>query len=73
MSFCVSGGLPWCSDSKESVCNVGDLVQSLDREDPLEEGGHSSILAFRIPWTEEPGGYNPWDHEELNTTEQLTL
>ena len=33
-------------------------VQSLDQEDPLEEGvaTHSSILAWRIPWTEEPGG-----------------
>ena len=32
-----------------------DLI--LDREDPLEEGmaAHSSILAWRIPWTEEPG------------------
>ena len=32
-------------------------VQSLDQEDPLEEGmaTHSSILAWRIPWTEEPG------------------
>ena len=33
-------------------------VQSLGQEDPLEEGmaAHSSILAWRIPWTEEPGG-----------------
>ena len=33
-------------------------VQFLDWEDPLEEGmaTHSSILAWRIPWTEEPGG-----------------
>ena len=33
-------------------------VRSLDREDPLEEGmeTHSSIFAWRIPWTEEPGG-----------------
>ena len=33
-------------------------VQSLGREDPLEEGTatHSSILAWEIPWTEEPGG-----------------
>ena len=33
-------------------------VQSLDREDPLEEGmtTHSSILAWRSPWTEEPDG-----------------
>ena len=33
-------------------------VYSLDREDPLEKGmtTHSSILAWKIPWTEEPGG-----------------
>ena len=33
-------------------------VQSLGREDPLEDGmaTHASILASRIPWTEEPGG-----------------
>ena len=33
-------------------------VQFLDREDPLEKemAAHSSILAWRIPWTEEPGG-----------------
>ena len=32
-------------------------IQSLSREDPLEKGmaAHSSILAWRIPWTEEPG------------------
>ena len=36
------------------------LVPSLGREDPLEErmATHSSILAWRIPWTEEPGGYS---------------
>ena len=41
------------SDGKESSCNVGDLGQ----EDPLEKGmaTQSSILAWRIPWTEEPG------------------
>ena len=34
------------------------LVQTLGQEDPLEEGMeiHSSILAWTIPWTEEPGG-----------------
>ena len=33
-------------------------VQSLDQDDPLEEGTatHSSILPWKIPWTEEPGG-----------------
>ena len=36
-------------------------VQSLDREDPLEKemAAHSSILAWRIPWMEEPGNYCP--------------
>ena len=34
------------------------LVQSLSQEDPLEKGmtTHSSILAWEIPWTEQPGG-----------------
>ena len=51
-------GFPGGSDSKESACNAGDRVQSLDGEDPLEKkmATHSSILAWRIPWTEEPGG-----------------
>ena len=35
---------------------------------------HSSILAWRIPWTEKPGvGYSPWGLRELDTTEQLSL
>ena len=46
-------------------------VQSLGREDPLQEGmvTHCSILAWGIPWTEEPAGYSPWEHIELITTE----
>ena len=50
-------------------------VQSLGREDHLEKGmaSHSSILAWRIPWTEEPGtGCSPWGCKESDTTEQLT-
>ena len=37
-------------------------VQSLGQEDSLEEemATHPSILAWKIPWTEEPGGYGPW-------------
>ena len=46
-------------------------VQSLRQEDPLEEGisTHSSILAWKIPWTEEPGG--PWfmGGKKLDVTE----
>ena len=51
-------GFPGGSDSKESACNAGDWVRSLGWEDLLEKvmATHSSILAWRIPWTEEPGG-----------------
>ena len=47
---------------KESSCNAGDTqetrVLSLGQEDPMEEGMavNSSIVAWRIPWIEEPGG-----------------
>ena len=34
---------------------------------------HSSILTWRTPWTEEPGGYSPWGHNEPDTTEALLL
>ena len=35
---------------------------------------HSSILAWKIPWTEEPGGlHSPWGWKESDTTERLTL
>ena len=33
----------------------------------------SSILDWRIPWAEEPGGLSPWNRKVLDTTEQLTL
>ena len=46
-------------------------VQSLGREDLGEEGvaAHASILAWRIPQTEEPGRYSAWGHKESDTTE----
>ena len=46
-------------------------VQSLGQEDPLEKGmdTHSSILAWRILWIEEPGRYSSWCPKELDTTE----
>ena len=44
-------------------------VQSLGWEDPLEDmATHSSILAWWIPWTEEPDGYSPQDHKEPDMT-----
>ena len=46
------------SNGKESAVMQKTRVHSLGQEDPLEKGMaiHSSILAWRIPWTEEPGG-----------------
>ena len=49
-------------------------VQPLGQEGPLEKGmaTHSSILAWRIPWAEEPGGPQSMSRKELNMTEWLT-
>ena len=66
---------------KNLVAMQETWVRSLGWEDPLEKrmATHSSILAWRAPWTEEPGklqsmpGYSPWGHKELDTTEQLSL
>ena len=46
-------------------------LQSLGQEDPLEEEmtTHSNIPAWRIPWTEEPGGLQSMEYKELDTTE----
>ena len=47
-------------------------VRSLGQEDPLDKGmaTQSSILAWRIPWTEEPGRpYSPWGCNESDVTE----
>ena len=61
-------GFPGASNSKESTCNVGDL------EEGMEEGmaTHSSISAWRAPWTEEPGGLQPTRSQESDTTERLS-
>ena len=59
------GGL----DGKEFACNAGDPGFIPGLEGPLEKemATHSSLLAWRIPWTEEPDG--PWLHKDLDTTE----
>ena len=49
-------------------------IRSLGWEDPLEKemDTHSSILAYRIPWAEEPGGLNsPWGSKKSDTNELL--
>ena len=50
-------------------------LQFLGRDDPLEEerATHSSILAWRLPWTEEPVGYSPWGHKESDMIEQVSV
>ena len=50
-------GFPGGSDGKESTCSAGDLglIPSLGKSPAGGHGYHSSILAWRIPWTEEPG------------------
>ena len=55
---------------QETAFNAGDLVQSLGQEDPLEKemAIHSSILAWEIAWTEEPGGLQSMGSQELYTT-----
>ena len=48
-------------------------VQSMGQEDPLEKkmATHLSTLAWRIPWTKDPGRYSPWGHKESDTTEVI--
>ena len=60
--------LPITSETQET------RVQSLGREDPLQEemATHSSILAWTIPWTEEPGKLQSKGHEESNTQTRLS-
>ena len=50
-------------------------VRSLGREDPLEEEMpiHASIHAWKIPWTEEPGGYHPWGQKESDMTGRVSM
>ena len=62
-------GFPNCS---ESACNVGDPGRFLDWEDSLEKemATHSSILGWRIPWTEEPGRLQSMGLQELTGLKQ---
>ena len=62
-------GFPQWLSGTESACNAEDMVQE-DRvgwEDPLEKGmaTHSSILFWRIPWTEEPGRLQPMSSQRV--------
>ena len=68
---------PWNTrgaDDKESAGNEGELVSIAGHKDLLEKGmaTYSSILLWRIPWTEEPGGLQSMDSKELYTIKWLT-
>ena len=58
---------PGGSDGKESACNAGNQGSSLGQEKPFEKGmaTHSSILAWRTPWTEEPGRLQPMGSQRV--------
>ena len=64
-------GFPGSSDGKNLPAVQETWVRSLGWEDPLEQGmgSHSNILAWRIPWTEEPGGLQSMGSQSLDTTE----
>ena len=55
---CDPKGFPGCSDGEEFACKTGDPGSNpgLGRSPEEGNGNHSSILARKIPWTEEPGG-----------------
>ena len=65
----------WLKTVKNQPAMQETQVRPLSREDALEKGmaTHSSILARRNPWTEEPGRHSPWYHKESDRTEQLIL
>ena len=78
---------PGGASGKESTCQYrrhkrrGSVwifptqVRSLGQKDPLEEAmaTHSSILAWRIPWTEEPGGLQSMKSQRVGHTHKVTL
>ena len=69
----------WASLVAQTVKNLPAMhetqVQSLDQKDPLEKemATHSSILAWEIPWTNEPGRlYSSGGRKESDATKELT-
>ena len=82
----MSDDIPYCLDEDVYSSLVAQVVknlpamqemqvQSLGWEEPLEKdmATHSSILAWDIPWTKEPGGLQSMGLQRVEKTEQLTL
>ena len=61
----IGRGFPGGSAVKNPHAKQEKQVPSLGQEDPLEKEmvTHSSILAWKIPWTEESGGLSPWGYK----------
>ena len=70
-------GFPGGSEGKECLSAMQETwVRFLGQEYPLEEetATHTSIPAWKIPWTEKPGElHSPWGHKESDTTERLQI
>ena len=49
------------------------MVKSQEDSQEKRMATHSRILSWRIPWTEDPGGYSPWGHKQLDVAGLLTL
>ena len=72
MSLIIDTGLPWWLSGKEFACNAGDTgdsssISGSGRSPGEGSGNHSSILAQKILWTEEPGGLQPMGSQKSQT------
>ena len=68
-------GFPGGSDVKESVCNAGDQVRSLDQEDPLEKEIVPTLvfLPGKSNRQKSLAGYGPWGYKESDLIERLCV
>ena len=67
----IPGGFADGASGKNPPANAGDacLILGSGRSSGGQRGTHSNILAWRIPWTEEPGGLQSVGHKDSDTTE----
>ena len=66
LTITFASGASWVAQTVKNLSAMQDTwIQSLGPEDPLEKGTatHSNILAWRIPWTEKPGGLQSMDSQ----------
>ena len=63
----LSKHFPGGSEGKASACNAGDLgsISGWGRSPGEGNGNHSSILAWKIPWTEKPGGLQSMESQRV--------